>query len=301
MKPVAVGLAGAGPWAAGTLGPLLAAGPETALSAVWARRPEAAAALAGALGVPAAASYDELVEVSEAVALAVPPQAQPALAVRAASAGRALLLEKPLAGDVEGARRIAEAVGEAGVGSLVDLTARFAPAVRAWLDGVRGFEAFGARATFLSGALLGGAYARSPWRQEAGALLDVGPHVLDLVDAAAGEVVAVRAAVGDPQRWLSLVLEHTSGALSEVAISMRVGLAPAPRRNAIELYGPGGVRELDVTAVRDPALVAAGLRADLATVTREGAAAAAALGLDAARGLHLQRLIALVEERLAAG
>lgn len=40
--PVRVGLIGAGPWARDMHAPMLAAGPETVLTAVWARRPDAA-------------------------------------------------------------------------------------------------------------------------------------------------------------------------------------------------------------------------------------------------------------------
>ncbi|MFE6133357.1 gfo/Idh/MocA family oxidoreductase, partial [Streptomyces sp. NPDC056437] len=38
--PVRVGLVGAGPWARAMHARMLAAGPETTLTAVWARRPE---------------------------------------------------------------------------------------------------------------------------------------------------------------------------------------------------------------------------------------------------------------------
>jgi predicted dehydrogenase len=108
--PVRVGLVGAGPWARAMHARTLAAGPETELTAVWARRPEAAAGLAAAYGIRPAASFGELLGRCEAVAFAVPPAVQAALAVRAAAAGRSLLLEKPLGGDLESARAVAEAV-----------------------------------------------------------------------------------------------------------------------------------------------------------------------------------------------
>ena len=109
-EPVRVGLVGAGPWASIMHGPMLAAGPETRLSGVWARRPEAAAALAADLGTVAAGSFDELLDGCDAVAFAVPPQVQAELGVRAAQAGKALLLEKPIALDLAGAQRLADAV-----------------------------------------------------------------------------------------------------------------------------------------------------------------------------------------------
>src|SRR5687768_1179657 len=105
--PVEVGLVGAGPWAATMHGPVLAAGPQTRLAAVWARRPEAAARLAARLGTHAAGSYEELLDRCEAVAFAVPPDVQATLAPRAARAGKALLLDKPIALDLAGARALA--------------------------------------------------------------------------------------------------------------------------------------------------------------------------------------------------
>ena len=49
---------------------------------------------------------------------------------------------------------------------------------------------------YLTGALLGGEFAHG-WRIQDGALADLGPHLLDLADAALGPIVSVRA-TGDP-------------------------------------------------------------------------------------------------------
>ena len=84
--------------------PLFAAGPETALAGVWSRTAEHAQALAARHHVPAFESYDALLDACDAVAIVVSPGAQPEFAIRAARAGKAVLLEKPLAFDVENAR-----------------------------------------------------------------------------------------------------------------------------------------------------------------------------------------------------
>ncbi|MEP6625017.1 MAG: Gfo/Idh/MocA family oxidoreductase [Acidimicrobiia bacterium] len=280
--PVRVGLAGAGPWARIVHAPMLAAGPETELVGVWSRTPDHAAALAAAHGVTAFPSYDAMVEAVDAVALAVVPAAQPDLAVPAANAGKALLLEKPLALDVAGAQRIADAVAANGVGSIVVLTYRFSDAVRDFLAQAQTFEAHGGRACFVSGAFLSGAFAGG-WRLELGALLDVGPHILDLVEAALGPVVDVRAA-GDPQAWVSLVLTHESGAVSDVSLSCASAIEPS--RTEIEIYGR--TRSLAVdgrTGARAESF--ARLRAEFAHVARTGDPHEC----DAARGLVLQHLI----------
>ena len=108
MEPVAVGLVGAGPWAETVHGPMLAAGPHTRLAGVWARRPRAAARLGGT-GLRA---HRRPVRQLRGRRVLVPPGVQAELAVLAARAGKALLLEKPLAADLDGAERVAEAVGE---------------------------------------------------------------------------------------------------------------------------------------------------------------------------------------------
>src|SRR4051794_25282523 len=183
---VSVGLIGAGPWAGMVHAPVLAAGPDTRLAGVWARRPEAAAELAAVHGVPSFARLEELFEVCEAVAFAVPPDVQAALAVQAAKAGKALLMEKPLAMDLEGAERVADAVGEAGVASQMVFTLRYSQAAKTFLAQVRELEVFGGYGTFVSSVLSGGPFA-TPWRLERGALLDLGPHIVDMLDASLGK------------------------------------------------------------------------------------------------------------------
>src|SRR5258706_10755551 len=75
-SPLAVGLVGAGPWAEKAYAPMLAAGPETRLQCVWARRPEAARALADAFHAEAMPTFEALLGQCEAVAFAVPPDIQ---------------------------------------------------------------------------------------------------------------------------------------------------------------------------------------------------------------------------------
>ena len=290
MSTLRVGLAGAGPWARGVHAPMLAAGPETELAGVWSRTPEHAAELAAAHGVPAFASYDAMLAAVDAVALAVVPAAQPDLAVAAADAGKALLLEKPLALDVAGAARIAGAVAANGVGSVMLLTYRFADVVRDFLADAQRGTWHGARACFLSGAFLGGAFAGG-WRLELGAVLDVGPHILDLVEAALGPVTEVRAQ-GDPLDWVAIQLLHASGARSEVTLSCASAIEPS--RTEVELYGRERSIAVDARAAARAESFAR-LRAEFAEVARTGGPHPC----DAARGLELQRLVERVERALA--
>ncbi|SCL35601.1 Predicted dehydrogenase [Micromonospora rhizosphaerae] len=282
VDPVTVGLVGAGPWAATMHGPVLAAGPETRLTAVWARRPEAAAELAATLGTTAASSYEELLDRCEAVAFAVPPDVQAALGIRAAKAGKALLLEKPLALDLDDARRLADAVGNAGVVSQLVLTKRYHPRTRAFLAAARDFPAIGARASYLHGAFLGGPFATG-WRMTYGALHDLGPHLLDLADAALGRITDLRAC-GDPRRWVELTCEHEGGAVSQLSLSGAVGLPSS--RAGIELFGRTGAMGLDFATV-DHAECWPIVRAEFAAAVRTKTPHP----LDIRRGLLLQELL----------
>ncbi len=227
---VRVGMIGGGPWAFRVHGPALAAHPRARLAGVWTRRPEVAAELAGRFGGRAHAGIDALLADVDVVTLAVPPQVQGALAVRAATAGRHLICEKPLADSVPAAQEVVEAVRRSGVHSSMMLTLRHDPAVRALLAGLpagpAGPDTTGT-ARWLSGSLLGGAYAGSPWRAEHGALLDIGPHVLDLLDAALGSIVTVDwVHLDEPDLW-RIGLTHAGGAHSTAILSMRMPIDPS--------------------------------------------------------------------------
>src|SRR4029077_14102272 len=87
--------------------------------AVRARRGGPASEAARQYGASVAGSFDELLERCDAIAFAVPPDVQAALAPRAAAAGKHLLLEKPLAFNLADAERLADAVDEAGVRTLL--------------------------------------------------------------------------------------------------------------------------------------------------------------------------------------
>jgi predicted dehydrogenase len=288
-EPLAVGLVGAGPWARMMTGPLLAAGPQTRVSGIWSRTASHARELGAALGAPAHDDLDVLFDGCDAVAIAVTPDAQPDLAIRAASAGKTLLLEKPLAENVERAQAIVDAVANAGVGSLVMLTYRFDPALDEFLAEAARLEPIGGRGCFISGAFLGGPFA-SGWRLERGAVLDIGPHVLDLLEAGLGEIVAVEAA-GDPLGWVSVNCTHASGATSSASMCCT---AATESRTELEVYSAAGAAAYDARRV-DRNARADRIRSDLAAVAR---------GIDhpanAAQGLHLQQLIAEIEAQLRA-
>lgn len=285
------GLVGAGPWAKTVHAPGLADHPGTTLSAVWARRPEAAAELAEAHGAEAVGSFEELLDQVDAVAFAVPPAVQAELAVKAAEAGKHVILEKPIAADLDGARRLADAVDAAGVVSLVVLILRYSPMTRDWLDGIK--EAGGWRggsARWLSGALLGGQYQDSVWRHDSGALADIGPHAFDLLDAALGEITDVLAAHrSDDDLWQCL-FAHAGGSTSTATLSLRLPIQPTVVEVAV--FGEHGYRTLG----RKPGSAGESYTALLDDFAAMAASGTTSHPCDVRRGLHLQKLIERARE-----
>jgi predicted dehydrogenase len=282
-----VGLVGAGPWAGMFTGPMLAAGPATALSAVWARRAEAAEELAQHFDVPAASSLPDLFASCDAVAFAVPPDVQAMIAPDAAAAGKHLLLEKPLAFSVGAAEDMARAVDRAGVVTQMILTNRYTDAVADFLAGLDGVGVHALRADFVSASALEGSPFATPWRQQDNALLDLGPHVLDLLEAAAGPARVVTAAsVGG---CVIATLAHESGTVSQMMLSITTPGAAGPLR--LTAVTDRGLRDL-----ADPDTQP---RQEVHRVITDRFAAAVAAGtpdpaLDVHRGVRLQRLLEAV-------
>ena len=219
------GLVGTGHWAKITHAPALASTPGAKLAAVWGRDPAAAASLAASYGAAACTDFDELLEQVDAVAFAVPPHIQAPLAVRAARAGRHLLLEKPVALSVSEAETLAAAVEKAGVASVVFFTWRFNNEIRAWLfdeqarGGWSGEGWSGGAAIWLAAGLADDNPFNTPWRQDKGALWDLGPHVVGMLWACLGPVTEVTAVPGAAD-LVHLVLRHQNGATSTVTTSL---------------------------------------------------------------------------------
>ncbi|MFE2416842.1 Gfo/Idh/MocA family protein [Streptomyces hokutonensis] len=239
-----IGLLGTGPWAQMAHAPALAGHAEWDFAGVWGRRPDAAKELADQYGVPAYDDVDALLADVDAVAVALPPSVQAELAVRAARAGRHLLLDKPLAPTVEQGQAVVDAVREAGVASVVFFTTRFLPETEAWITEQAAAEGwFTARAEWLGSVFTSDSpFAASPWRQEKGALWDVGPHALSVLLPVLGDVRRVAAAVRGPGDTAVLVLDHVGGASSTLTLSLTA--PPAAAGVGLELRGAAGVAGL---------------------------------------------------------
>ena len=292
--PLRMGLVGAGPWAHRVHGPGIAAHPGTDLVGVWARRPEAAASVAAAAGgATPMATFDDLLAAVDAVTFAVPPAVQAPLAQRAVEAGRHVILEKPLAPSVEEAERLVAAAERAGVATLMVLTFRYGTEVTTWLDDVRRVGGWhGGAARWLSATLLDMRYEASPWRHDGGALADIGPHTLDLLDAALGPITRVlHAHFAEPGAVWHLLLGHESGATSSATLTMHT---PAePQVNDFTVFGTHGYRHLDASG--DAGTRYAALLDTFVDMVRTGTTEHPT---DIRRGLHIQRLLGAVQAAL---
>lgn len=295
--PLRMGLVGAGPWAKRVHGPGVAAHPATELVGVWARRQEAAEAVAAHCGGAAPmTSYDDLLAAVDAVTFAVPPAVQGPLALRAVEAGKHVILEKPLAGSVEEAERLTAAAERAGVATLMMLTFRYAPEVADWLTMVHRTGGWhGGEARWMSATLLDSKYDTSTWRHSGGALADIGPHTFDLLDAALGRITDVLHAHYAEQGGIWHVLfGHDTGATSTAMLTMHT---PAePPINDFTVFGDNGYLHLDPSGDAAPRYAA--LLDEFVRMVRTGVTEHPT---DIRRGLHLQRLVQAVTDRVLGG
>jgi predicted dehydrogenase len=226
-RPLRFGLAGTGHWARITHAPALASTEGIEFAAVWGRNPQAAASLAAAYHATAYRDIGAFLDGVDAVAFAVPPDVQAALAVQAAGAGKHLLLEKPIAISEAQADTLVRAVEEAGVTSVVFFTARFQADTRAWLSEVSSCRGWaGGTAVWLGSALQESSPFNTPWRRDKGALWDLAPHLISLLWAALGPVASVTADSGLAD-VSHLILHHDGGATSTVTVTLSAGEAAA--------------------------------------------------------------------------
>ncbi|MQY36381.1 hypothetical protein SRB17_43800 [Streptomyces sp. RB17] len=291
-----IGLLGTGPWAQAAYAPALAGHPGVEFTGVWGRRPEAATALAGRYDVPAYDDVDALLAGVDAVAVALPPSVQAELAVRAARAGRHLLLDKPLAVSVAEGRNVVAAVEGAGVASVVFFTARFQKEPDAWIEeqaAVAGW--FTGRAQWLGAVFTSDSpFAASPWRREKGALWDVGPHALSVLLPVLGDVRQVVAAAHGPADTVHLVLDHATGASSALTLSLTA--PPAAAGAEVELRGEAGVALMPGSSEGAVPALSRAIDA-LLTAARTGRPHAC----DAAFGLRVTEILATAQARLTEG
>lgn len=233
------GLVGTGSWASDTHAAGVAAAAGAELVGVWGRDPAKAAAVAQRFGVASHPDPASLFADVDAVTFAVPPAVQAPLAAQAAEAGCHVLLEKPVALDVDAAEAVVDAVALAGVASTVFFTGRHTAPVQQWVQERQAEGGWTGATAVWVGAIFaeGNPFGVSPWRREHGALWDVGPHALSMLLPVMGGVTDVTAASG-PADTVHLVLRHGPHASSTATLSLTVPESAAGLR--LDVYGEHG-------------------------------------------------------------
>ncbi len=286
-----IGLIGNGYWARVTHAAGLSAQPLVTFAGVWGRDPAKSEVIAAEYGVRAYRELAELLADVDAVAFSVPPQVQSELARQAAGAGKHLLLEKPIATTVADGRRLADAIGDAGVASVVFFTGRFDAGQRAWTAWIAAQHGWdGASGHWLGSAFGADSPFDTPWRHDKGALWDIGPHVLAMLIGTLGPIERLTAR-GGPRDLVQLIAQHSSGAASSAALSIDT---PSVSRVDYTVWGEPGIFELPADPIDAP----------LALSTAAGELAAAATfgdghPCDVEFGQLVVRLLADAAQQLA--
>jgi predicted dehydrogenase len=267
--PLRFGLVGTGHWARIAHAPALASTDGIELAAVWGRNAGAAADLAAGYRATAHDDVAAFLADIDAVAFAVPPDVQAPIAIRAARAGKHLLLEKPVAIAAADAEELAGAVERAGVASVVFFTARFQADVRAWLAQVTAAGGWaGGCAVWLGSALLPGSPFNTPWRRDKGALWDLAPHLISLLWASLGPVRSVTAQAGLAD-VTHLILRHQAAVTSTVTVTLN---APEVAEfTDLYLWGRAG-RSVAPVETPDPVIPLRTALTELAANARSGQA-----------------------------
>ncbi|KAA0970172.1 Gfo/Idh/MocA family oxidoreductase [Aureimonas fodinaquatilis] len=218
--PLRIAVCGTAHWAETVHIPALQAAPDIDLVAVYGRNADRVAALADKFGIAGLTDFDETLAQVDALSFALPPNIQPALAIKAISAGKHVILEKPIATTQEEALAICSALVASPVAAVCFLTRRYIPEVAAFIAETDAEKTEFGASSFRSGGMAPGSpYANSVWRQAEGATLwDVGPHVLTPLLDVLGPIAQVQLQ-RDEGGTLTARLTHSNHATSRFEIS----------------------------------------------------------------------------------
>ena len=288
------GVLGTGFWAREVHARALADHPSAELVGVWGRDVAKAKAVGAQYDVAGYGDVDELLSQVDAVSFSLPPDVQAPLAVRAAEAGKHLLLEKPLALDVAAADRVVAAVRDAGVASVVFFTFRFQTGTSTWLTQASRTSLVGGSVTWLGANYVPDSPFRdSAWRIEHGALWDLGPHALSLLVPTLGPVESVQATAGQGD-LVHLVFTHGGGRTSTATLSQTA----ASLASGVEVWVHGDAGRLVLLPPLDSAVAAHQVAVDELT---SAAVAGGTHPCDAGFARDVVAVLATAQRALASG
>jgi len=277
----------------------------------------AAGELAAARGCAAEPTLDDLLARRDVdvVCVCVPSGLHAEVGIRAAKAGKHLVVEKPVDVTLEAADRLIAAARQAGVALTVMSQHRFDPGVaelkRLIDDGVLGRLVLGEASTkwYRTQAYYDSAPWRGTWAMDGGALLNQGIHYVDLLRWCLGPATEVTAVCTTQAHDIEVedtalaIVRFASGAVG--TISATTAAYPGfPQR--LEVTGTDGTATVEDGQLVRTALRAAADAADTADAARPagpppgpepGSAAADPAALDAAvHAAQLADLLAAVDE-----
>lgn len=236
---IRVGIVGVG-YGQAVLVPAFRLDPRFEIVALASARPGKAREVAMKLGVPESTdAWEALISHPslDALAVAVPPLLQPDIATIAAVSGKHLFLEKPLAVDLAGARRILGSVRVGRVANVVDFEFTALPAFRRLREltlaagGARRIDVTWHVRTFANEKRL------VSWKTDpgegGGALLSFASHSVHYLEWLAGPATRIRAVLGkaesDPRSGETravIDLDFASGASARVDLDTDSGHGP---------------------------------------------------------------------------
>lgn len=232
-----VGLAGTGVWAQRVHLPALAAHPDVTLAGIWGRDQAKTRSIGDKFGIRVFDRYDQLLEAAEIVDLAIVPGLQPEYGLQAADAGCHLMLEKPAGIDAPSVKALHQTITIRGLAATVFLGRFFDSERLRWLEAQANRRWEHASAEWIASSFLAGNAFAGPWRDQAGALYDVGPHILSQLDFLLGPVTDFTISNWDAEGDLALAFHHESGATSDVLINVHTAVDQT--REVLVLTGPG--------------------------------------------------------------
>lgn len=230
---------------------------EAQITAVHDIDPERAAGLAAATGAIAFGDLGTAVDSCDALWVCTPTASHFEAVREAATRGRAVFCEKPLATDLAGAEAMAQTVRTSGVLAQVGLVLRSTPVFRSLREVIEGGKLGGPMAAVFRDDQhypVHGLY-NSTWRREArvaggGCLIEHSIHDLDILRYCLGEVteVACRTSnlskIGDVEDVASVSLSFASGASADLT-SIWHGIASRGSTRRVEVFFERGLAWLD--------------------------------------------------------
>jgi UDP-N-acetylglucosamine 3-dehydrogenase len=228
--------------------------PEVEVVGVADARPETAATGAAVVGARAYSSYEDLIAAEEVdvVDVCLPTAYHRDLALEAARAGKHLILEKPIARNLEDAEAIIEAFDGNAQRLFVGHVVRFFPEyvrIKEMIDAGELGTVGVARASRRSPFLTGWNDWYADWRMSGGVLLDLVIHDFDFLRWSLGEVerIYARGVLGREYNRLDyalVTLRFEGGAIAHVEGQWGY---PGPFNYSIEVAGSRAMVTADST------------------------------------------------------